>query len=108
MGAEPQRGLTRILGQDRVGDERARGELVALVYDELRRAASRLMRRERPDHTLSPTAVVHEAVMLAHADLAGPRRGWLLAEADPGDFRGVSRSRPGAEGMARRSGHSAQ
>jgi RNA polymerase sigma-70 factor, ECF subfamily len=33
-----------------------------LVYDELRRVASRLMRREWPYHTLSPTAVVHEAV----------------------------------------------
>ena len=60
---EPQQGLTFILGRARAGDERARGELVALVYDELRRVASGLMRRERPDHTLSPTAVVHEAVI---------------------------------------------
>src|SRR3954447_15687745 len=63
MGAEPQRGLTLILGRARAGDERARGELVALVYDELRRVAARLMRRERTNHTLSPTAVVHEAVI---------------------------------------------
>ena len=41
----------------------AKGELISLVYDELRRVASRLMRRERTDHTLSPTAVVHEAVI---------------------------------------------
>jgi RNA polymerase sigma-70 factor, ECF subfamily len=34
-----------------------------LIYDELRRVASRLMRRERADHTLSPTAVVHETVI---------------------------------------------
>ena len=38
MGAEPQRGLTLILGRARAGDERARGELVALVYDVRRRA----------------------------------------------------------------------
>jgi RNA polymerase sigma-70 factor, ECF subfamily len=63
MGAEPQQGLTSILGRARAGDERARGELVVLVYAELRRMASRLMRRERSDHTLSPTAVVHEAVI---------------------------------------------
>jgi RNA polymerase sigma factor (TIGR02999 family) len=63
MGAEPQQGLTVILGRARAGDERARDELVALVYDELRRVAARLMRRERRDHTLSPTAVVHEAVI---------------------------------------------
>ena len=61
--AELVQGLTMILGRARAGDERARGELIALIYDELRRVASRLMRRERPDHTLPPTAVVHEAVM---------------------------------------------
>jgi RNA polymerase sigma factor (TIGR02999 family) len=55
--------LTLLLGNARAGDEGARGELVALVYDELRRVAANLMRRERPDHTLSPTAVVHEAVI---------------------------------------------
>jgi RNA polymerase sigma factor (TIGR02999 family) len=61
--AETPQGLTVILGRARDGDERARDELIALVYDELRRVASRLMRRERPDHTLAPTAVVHEAVI---------------------------------------------
>jgi RNA polymerase sigma factor (TIGR02999 family) len=63
MRDEAQQGLTLILGRARAGDERARGELVALIYDELRRVAARLMRRERADHTLSPTAVVHEAVI---------------------------------------------
>src|SRR4051794_41810295 len=55
--------LTPILGRARAGDEQARVELLAMVYDELRRVASRMMTRERPDHTLSPTAVVHEAVI---------------------------------------------
>ena len=63
MGAEPLRDLTLILGRARAGDERARGELITLVYDELRQVAARLMRRERQDHTLPPTAVVHEAVI---------------------------------------------
>jgi RNA polymerase sigma factor (TIGR02999 family) len=61
--AETPQGLTVILERARDGDARARDELVALIYDELRRVASRLMRRERPDHTLAPTAVVHEAVI---------------------------------------------
>src|SRR4051812_49683707 len=63
MRDEPQRGLTPTLERARAGDEPAQGELVALVYDELRRVAARLMRRERLHHTLSPTAVVHEAVI---------------------------------------------
>jgi RNA polymerase sigma factor (TIGR02999 family) len=63
MGAEPEQGLTLILGRAQAGDERARGEVLALVYDQLRRVASGLMRRERASHTLSPTAVVHEAVI---------------------------------------------
>jgi RNA polymerase sigma-70 factor, ECF subfamily len=63
MVAEPAQGLTMILGRARAGDERARGELIALIYDELRRVASSLMRRERAGHTLSPTEVVHEAVI---------------------------------------------
>lgn len=39
----------------------ARDELIALVYDELRRLAAAYLKRERPDHTLQPTALVHEA-----------------------------------------------
>src|SRR4051794_41522762 len=63
MEDDPRRGLTAILERARAGDEGARGELVTLAYDELRRVAVGLMRREHPGHTLSPTAVVHEAVI---------------------------------------------
>jgi RNA polymerase sigma factor (TIGR02999 family) len=63
MEAESPQELTKILGRVRAGDERAKEVVLARVYDELRRVASRLMRRERPNHTLSPTAVVHEAVI---------------------------------------------
>jgi RNA polymerase sigma factor (TIGR02999 family) len=45
------------------GDEAARDALVPIVYTELRRCARRLLRRERPDHTLSPTGLVHEAYL---------------------------------------------
>ena len=59
--AETPQGLTVIPGRARNGDERGWEELIALIYDELRRVASRLMRRARPVRTLAPTAVVHEA-----------------------------------------------
>jgi RNA polymerase sigma-70 factor (ECF subfamily) len=84
MGAEPLGDLTRILGQARAGDERARGELIALVYDQLRQVATRLMRRERQDHTLPPTAVVHEAVIRLLGDAVfdrSPDRAFLFASA---------------------------
>ena len=42
---------------------KAAAELLPLVYDELRRLAQRYLSRERPGHTLEPTALVHEAYM---------------------------------------------
>jgi RNA polymerase sigma factor (TIGR02999 family) len=45
------------------GDIQARDDLVPLVYRELRRRAAAYLRRERSDHTLQPTALVHEAYM---------------------------------------------
>jgi RNA polymerase sigma-70 factor, ECF subfamily len=38
-------------------------QLVRAIYDELRRIAARMMLRERPDHTLQPSALVHEALI---------------------------------------------
>ena len=45
------------------GDLQARDDLVPIVYRELRRRAGAYLRRERRDHTLQPTALVHEAFM---------------------------------------------
>jgi len=45
------------------GDASAFDKLVPLVYQELRVLAQRYMRRERPDHTLRPTALVNEAYL---------------------------------------------
>jgi RNA polymerase sigma-70 factor, ECF subfamily len=76
--------ITLILGRAQKGDARARDELITMVYDELRRVASRLMRRERTGHTLSPTAVVHEAVirLLGNAVFDhSPDRAYLFAAA---------------------------
>src|SRR5215472_15958579 len=47
----------------RAGDESALSQLVALLYDELRRIAARQLRGQRPDHTLQTTALVHEAYL---------------------------------------------
>ena len=52
---------TQLLIDATGGDERAREAMLPLVYAELRSVAARYMRRERLDHTLQPTALVHEA-----------------------------------------------
>jgi RNA polymerase sigma factor (TIGR02999 family) len=59
----PPEELDALLAASRDGDTAARDRLVALLYDDLRRAAARLMRRARPDHTLQPSALVHEALL---------------------------------------------
>lgn len=55
------REVTRLLLEWREGDEAALNDLMPLVYDELRQIARAHMQRERPDHTLQPTEIVHEA-----------------------------------------------
>ena len=45
------------------GDQAARDQLIPVVYDELRRRAAVYLRHERRDHTLQPTALVHEAYL---------------------------------------------
>jgi RNA polymerase sigma factor (TIGR02999 family) len=55
--------ITGVLAALRPGDRDAFGAFFPLVYDELRRMARRRMRGERPSHTLSPTALVHEAYL---------------------------------------------
>ncbi|MEO8430800.1 MAG: ECF-type sigma factor [Acidobacteriota bacterium] len=53
--------VTALLRDWSGGDRDAVERLLPLVYGELRRHAAHLFRRERSDHTLQPTAVVHEA-----------------------------------------------
>jgi len=55
--------ITGLLRRWRDGDPRALDELTPLVYEELHRLAAPYMRRERSDHTLQPTALVHEAFL---------------------------------------------
>jgi RNA polymerase sigma factor (TIGR02999 family) len=55
--------ITQLLIAWNQGDQRARDELTPLIYDELRRLARGYLRRERINHTLQPTALVHEAFL---------------------------------------------
>jgi RNA polymerase sigma factor (TIGR02999 family) len=60
--------VTRLLDAAAAGDAKAAAELLPLVYDELRLLAAARMASEAPDHTLQPTALVHEAFL----KLVGP------------------------------------
>ncbi|HZQ43451.1 MAG TPA: sigma-70 family RNA polymerase sigma factor [Acidobacteriaceae bacterium] len=54
---------TRLLKAMHAGDHAAAEQLLPLVYAELHRIANACMRRERPDHTLQPTALINEAYL---------------------------------------------
>ena len=55
--------VTSLLVASSKGDQEALNQLLPLVYDELRRLADRYLHRERSDHTLQATALVHEAYL---------------------------------------------
>ena len=55
--------VTRLLRAWRTGDAQANDALMSAVYEELRRQAAGYLRRERRDHTLQPTALVHEVFL---------------------------------------------
>lgn len=58
-----QQPVTQLLQEVHAGDQDAASELVRILYRELHRLAERAMRRERQDHTLQPTVLVHEAYL---------------------------------------------
>ena len=55
--------ITQLLSEIKSGRQEVLSELLPLVYDELRRLANSYLRRERDNHTLQPTALVHEAYL---------------------------------------------
>jgi len=55
--------VTKLLAKLSKDDRAAESELIEIVFPHLRRLAARYMRDERPDHTLQPTALVHEAYL---------------------------------------------
>ncbi len=63
MGKADQANATQVLAKAVRGDDAAAAKLLPMVYDELRGLAANALRRERGDHTLQPTALVHEAFL---------------------------------------------
>ncbi|MGA2190912.1 MAG: ECF-type sigma factor [Steroidobacteraceae bacterium] len=63
MTDEQSRLVSQLLCHWSEGNEKALEELLPLVYNELRRVARFHLQRERPDHTLQSTALVHEAYL---------------------------------------------
>ena len=63
MKGESSGGLTRLLLEASGGDAGATGALLPLVYDSLKEIARQRMASERTDHTLQPTALVHECYL---------------------------------------------
>src|SRR4051794_31303127 len=66
--------VTRILSAIEQGDPSAAGQLLPLIYDELRRLAAQKLAREEPGQTLQATALVHEAYLRLVGNNAA--RGW--------------------------------
>jgi RNA polymerase sigma-70 factor (ECF subfamily) len=74
--------VTRLLGEISGGKKDAMNQLLPLVYDELHRLARSYFRRERGEHTLQPTALVHEAyIRMVDQKAAMQTRGHFLAVA---------------------------
>lgn len=63
MNEENQKAVTQLLYEWSDGNKDAPAQLMPLVYDELRKLAARYLSRERADHTLQATALVHEAYL---------------------------------------------
>jgi RNA polymerase sigma factor (TIGR02999 family) len=61
LSCESMGDATLLLDAVELGDPKAAGELLDLLYDELRKLATSKMAQEAPGHTLQPTALVHEA-----------------------------------------------
>ena len=63
MKSEHGEEVTRYLREMGRGEPDAAAKVIPLVYDELRQLARSYLQRERSDHTLQPTAIVHEAYL---------------------------------------------
>jgi RNA polymerase sigma-70 factor (ECF subfamily) len=80
--ANSQGEVTSLLHALRHGDRAAEEKLLPLVYSELHRLARAYMRRERPNHTLQPTALIDEAYLrLAQAPIDWQSRAHFIAVA---------------------------
>ena len=105
--AEPD--VTRLLHRCRDGEGDALEELLPVVYDELHRLAEQRMRRERGDHTLQATALVHEAwlKLVDQRERAWENRNHFMAIAATA-MRRILVNHARDRGAAKRGGGSAQ
>jgi RNA polymerase sigma factor (TIGR02999 family) len=103
---EPGHEVTELLRAWSGGDLEARDRLMPLVYQELRRRAAAHLRRERRDHTLQPTALVHEAYLrlVDQKRVVWQNRAQFLAVASQ-MMRRVLVDRARARRMAKRDGN---
>jgi len=97
--------VTQILSAIQHGDGDAIERLLPIVYDELRVLAQKHMNRERSDHTLQATALVHEAYMrlIDGQEPAWPSRGYFFAAAAEA-MRRILIDRARARGSLKRGG----
>lgn len=81
MNRTSHEGITQILQKWSAGDPEAAEKAMCRVYLELRRIAAQQLRRERRDHTLQATAIVHEAYLRLNGqdDLHWPSRAHFFA-----------------------------
>jgi len=81
MADEQTHDVTNILQEWRGGDESAAERLFPIVYQELKRRARQYLNRERGNHTLQPTALVHEAYlrMVSQTSLTAENRAHFYA-----------------------------
>jgi RNA polymerase sigma factor (TIGR02999 family) len=97
--------ISRLLEEHRAGNPDAVNRLTPQLYDELRRIAAYYMRGERPDHSLQPTALVHEAYLrlVGQDDLHWESRAHFFAIAARA-MRNILVDRARARGSAKRGG----
>jgi RNA polymerase sigma factor (TIGR02999 family) len=110
MDAEERGVLTAILSEVRAGRPDAQDRLIRAIYSELRRTAGGLMRRERRDHTLQASALLHEALLRllsgeALTEIADRRH---LHAAAAQAMRQVLVDHARRRGAAKRQGHGAR
>jgi DNA-directed RNA polymerase specialized sigma24 family protein len=74
--------VTELLDAAAAGDRQAAADLLPLVYDELRKLAAARLASEAPDHTLQPTALVHEVYLRLVGEPTG-RAGTAAATSSP-------------------------
>lgn len=75
MSEDQSEAVSKLLAHWAQGDKKALPVLLPLVYNELKRAAHCQLQRERPDHTLQSTALVHEAYLRLLGERAPEVRG---------------------------------